>query len=271
MIPELYLHGLAEGDFELALRGLLGEGAPPSKSSAKRLRRKWVVEHERWEKRANKERLAQIERQLKRIDAEIAKLLRREETLKRRFDILASIPGFSNVTAVGRIVHMPELGTMTGPRAASLAAASLSSHDAPAVRRVPARSSANASFCRCVLRRWPFSHRIASASNPLPPTAPASSLPRAPGPASAALRGPDTSRSPMRPNSPTRSGIRSTRVTFHSGPSPRTASSQPPLTIPPSSPVIGHGDPLTVIRPKKGERASLTWPWDCPPKQDHLG
>ena len=27
LIPELYLHGLAEGDFELALRGLLGEGA----------------------------------------------------------------------------------------------------------------------------------------------------------------------------------------------------------------------------------------------------
>jgi len=27
MLPELYLHGLAKGDFELALRGLLGEGA----------------------------------------------------------------------------------------------------------------------------------------------------------------------------------------------------------------------------------------------------
>jgi putative transposase len=33
LIPELYLHGLSEGDFELALRGLLGEGAPLSKSS----------------------------------------------------------------------------------------------------------------------------------------------------------------------------------------------------------------------------------------------
>ena len=30
MLPELYLHGLAKGDFELALRGLLGEGAPLS-------------------------------------------------------------------------------------------------------------------------------------------------------------------------------------------------------------------------------------------------
>ena len=31
LIPKLYLHGLAEGDFELALRGLLGEDAPLSK------------------------------------------------------------------------------------------------------------------------------------------------------------------------------------------------------------------------------------------------
>ena len=38
LIPELYLHGLAEGDFELALRGLLGEGAPLSKASIRRLR-----------------------------------------------------------------------------------------------------------------------------------------------------------------------------------------------------------------------------------------
>ena len=37
LLPELYLHGLAEGDFELAMRGLLGEGAPLSKSSIRRL------------------------------------------------------------------------------------------------------------------------------------------------------------------------------------------------------------------------------------------
>ena len=28
LLPDLYLHGLAQGDFELALRGLLGDGAP---------------------------------------------------------------------------------------------------------------------------------------------------------------------------------------------------------------------------------------------------
>src|SRR4030066_787678 len=37
LLPELYLHGLAKGDFELALRGLLGDGAPLSPSSIERL------------------------------------------------------------------------------------------------------------------------------------------------------------------------------------------------------------------------------------------
>ncbi len=52
LIPELYLHGLAEGDFELALRGLLGEGAPLSKASIRRLRASWTEEFERWAKRS---------------------------------------------------------------------------------------------------------------------------------------------------------------------------------------------------------------------------
>lgn len=48
IIPELYLHGLASGDFELALRGLLGEGAPLSASSLQRLKEKWQGEYEQW-------------------------------------------------------------------------------------------------------------------------------------------------------------------------------------------------------------------------------
>ena len=72
-------------------------------------------------KRLNKQRLKQIERQLKRIDAEIRKRLQAEEALERRAEILTSIPGISDVTAAGLIVHMPELGTLTGARAASLA------------------------------------------------------------------------------------------------------------------------------------------------------
>ncbi len=71
-------------------------------------------------KQLNKQRLKQIERQLKHIDAEIRKRLKAEETLHRQAEILTSIPGISDVTAAGLIVHMPELGTLTGPRAASL-------------------------------------------------------------------------------------------------------------------------------------------------------
>ena len=52
LLPELYLHGLAEGDFELAMRGLLGAGAPLSKSSIRRLRAGWTAEFETWSKRS---------------------------------------------------------------------------------------------------------------------------------------------------------------------------------------------------------------------------
>jgi putative transposase len=48
LLPELYLHGLALGDFELALRGLLGEGAPLSAASIQRLKTKWEAEYEDW-------------------------------------------------------------------------------------------------------------------------------------------------------------------------------------------------------------------------------
>lgn len=48
MLPELYLHGLANGDFELALRGLLGDGAPLSVASIQRLKAKWQAEYEAW-------------------------------------------------------------------------------------------------------------------------------------------------------------------------------------------------------------------------------
>lgn len=51
LLPELYLHGLAQGDFELALRGLLGDGAPLSAASIARLRTKWQLEYEAWTER----------------------------------------------------------------------------------------------------------------------------------------------------------------------------------------------------------------------------
>jgi len=51
LLPELYLHGLSTGDFDLSLRGLLGEGAPLSASSIARLKAKWQLEYETWKKR----------------------------------------------------------------------------------------------------------------------------------------------------------------------------------------------------------------------------
>lgn len=48
LLPELYLHGLASGDFELALRGLLGGAAPLSGSSLQRLKGDWEVKYEQW-------------------------------------------------------------------------------------------------------------------------------------------------------------------------------------------------------------------------------
>ena len=52
LIPELYLHGLAEGDFDLALRGLLGEDAPLSKPTIRRLKATWTEEFKAWNRRS---------------------------------------------------------------------------------------------------------------------------------------------------------------------------------------------------------------------------
>ena len=51
LLPELYLHGLAQGDFELALRGLLGEAAPLSAAAIARLKAGWQAEYETWKRR----------------------------------------------------------------------------------------------------------------------------------------------------------------------------------------------------------------------------
>jgi putative transposase len=51
LIPQLYLHGLAMGDFDLALRGLLGQEAPISASTVARLKAGWQAEWEEWKKR----------------------------------------------------------------------------------------------------------------------------------------------------------------------------------------------------------------------------
>lgn len=51
LLPELYLHGLAAGDFDLALRGLLGDEAPISANTVARLKEKWEGELASWNAR----------------------------------------------------------------------------------------------------------------------------------------------------------------------------------------------------------------------------
>jgi transposase-like protein len=51
LLPELYLHGLSMGDFDLALRGLLGDEAPVSATTLARLKANWQVEFNEWKTR----------------------------------------------------------------------------------------------------------------------------------------------------------------------------------------------------------------------------
>ena len=51
LIPQLYLHGLSEGDFYLGVRGLLGDDAPVSAATVARLKDKWNIELAEWRSR----------------------------------------------------------------------------------------------------------------------------------------------------------------------------------------------------------------------------
>jgi transposase-like protein len=51
LLPQLYLHGLAAGDFDEAMRGLLGEEAALSASTLVRLKAKWQQEYDAWRQR----------------------------------------------------------------------------------------------------------------------------------------------------------------------------------------------------------------------------
>lgn len=51
VLPQLYLHGLATGDFRDALQALLGEHAPLSPASIVRLKQDWEHEYKAWKER----------------------------------------------------------------------------------------------------------------------------------------------------------------------------------------------------------------------------
>lgn len=68
-----------------------------------------------------KARLKQIEMQIRQVDAAIAEKIELDETLSNRLAILISIPGIAKTTAFSMLIEMPELGTLEGKQAASLA------------------------------------------------------------------------------------------------------------------------------------------------------
>jgi transposase len=72
-------------------------------------------------RRHARERVEQVDRQLKAIDEALRQLVREDEILKAKSDILRSIPGIGETTAIMLLTEMPELGEIDHKAAASLA------------------------------------------------------------------------------------------------------------------------------------------------------
>lgn len=68
-----------------------------------------------------KGRLADLDRHIARLEAEIARRIAADPALARRHEILASIPGFGPTVAATLIADLPELGTVNRQVIASLA------------------------------------------------------------------------------------------------------------------------------------------------------
>ena len=66
-------------------------------------------------------RLNQIKIQIRQVDAAIAEKVTQDEALSNKLAILISIPGIAETTAFSMLIEMPELGTLEGKQAASLA------------------------------------------------------------------------------------------------------------------------------------------------------
>lgn len=66
-------------------------------------------------------RLRQVQKHVENIETELRNTVQANQQLKRRFDILISIPGISTTTALSLIIELPELGDMSSAQTASLA------------------------------------------------------------------------------------------------------------------------------------------------------
>lgn len=72
-------------------------------------------------RKLTRDRLAQIERHLAKVEAEIRTRLRASPKAARAHDILCSIPGIGNVAAAAILIECPEIGSIGRKQVASLA------------------------------------------------------------------------------------------------------------------------------------------------------
>jgi len=100
-------------DLQVARTGLVKERT--------RLRNRGQTQGNRVLKRQTKTRLALVERQIKELDAEIAKRISENEAMARKREILRSIPGLGQVAAAAILTFLPELGMMGRKQLGSLA------------------------------------------------------------------------------------------------------------------------------------------------------
>ena len=128
-------------------------------------------------KRQCASRLRHIERQLKALEAEMAKHVKADPAQARAFEILNLIPGISVITAIAVLSELPEIGSLDPKAAASLAGLApvtwQSGNPAPGKGTASSKGAgegcARRSTCRLsqrspVILTWPGS--IASSARP---------------------------------------------------------------------------------------------------------
>ena len=65
--------------------------------------------------------MRQVERDIAQIDATVEAIITADKTLSEKAGILISNPGIAKITAFAMLIEMPELGSLSGKQAASLA------------------------------------------------------------------------------------------------------------------------------------------------------
>lgn len=75
-----------------------------------------------------------LDRQIARLEAQIARIIAADENLTTTADILRSVPGIGPVASTMLIAELPELGQITGEQAAALTGLAPIAHDSGAMR-----------------------------------------------------------------------------------------------------------------------------------------